>query len=415
MSIQEPPRSVAGPAVAAQDRLFTPAALNDPYPVYAQLRDEGPIYLSPARRHPFLLGYADVYAVLRDSRWSADRIPALMSQRPPEVQEELRPYAAVASKQLVFADPPDHVRLRGLMSQAFTIKTVERMRPHIEAIVEGLLDRVEAGGSMDVLRDLAHQLPPAVILEMLGLPDRDRERFKEWSFEFAAILGNAHLDVEVDRRGQRAILEAIEHLREECDRLRGRPDEGLLSAMVMAEEDGQRLSLEELTANALFLVAAGSETMSNLIGNGLLALLRNPDQLQRLREEPALIEGAVEELLRYDSPIQMTIRIAREDVEIGGRVLPKGTLMGLLIGSANRDPDRFDQPDRLDIGRQDNRHLALSQGSHYCLGSALARMEGQVAIGAIVRRFPRLRLATENVQWQVNFAFRGLASLPVTW
>jgi cytochrome P450 len=338
-----------------------------------------------------------------------------MSQRSPAMQAELCPYAEVAARQMLFTDPPDHTRLRGLVSQAFTAKMVERMRPHVETIVEDLLDRAAAAGSMDVVRDFAYPLPATVILDMLGLPQEDRDRFKAWSVEFAAILGNAHLDEDVDRRGQQGTLEAIAHFRVECDRLRGRPADGLFSAMVLAEEDGQRLTVEELVANALFLLAAGHETTTNLIGSSVLALLRHPGEFQRLHEEPGLAAGAVEELLRYDSPIQMTTRIASEDIEVAGRRLPKGTLVGLMIGAANRDPDRFDDPDRLDITRPDNRHLALSRGLHFCLGSSLAKLEGSIAVAAVARRFPGLRLAPEGVQWQPNFAFRGLKTLPVTW
>jgi cytochrome P450 len=417
MSIADPgsPGTAARPAGAVEERLYTPDSLADPYPGYAELRAEGPIHQGLSAPLPFLLRYADVDAVLRDPRWSADRVTASMDRRSPAMKAELCPYAAIASKQLLFADPPDHTRLRGLVSQAFTPRTVEAMRPRVETIVDDLLDRVAPERGMDAIRDLAYPLPATVILDLLGLPQRDRDRFKAWSTDFAAILANAHIDEQVDRRGQRSVLDAIEHIRGECDHLRDRPAAGLLGAMVLAEEEGRRLSTEELAANALLLMVAGHETTTNLIGNGLLALLRHPDQLQRLREEPQLIGAAVEELLRFDSPIQSTARIASEDVEIAGRRLPKGTMAVLLIGSANRDPARFEAPDLLDIGRPDNRHLSLGRGPHYCLGAALARLEGQVAIGAVVQRFPRLRLAAADVQWQPNFVFRGLRALPLTW
>ncbi|MDR3079448.1 MAG: cytochrome P450, partial [Streptomyces sp.] len=341
--------------------LFKPEFLADPYPAYAKVRAQGRVYFSPARHHRSLVRHAEVEAVLRDPTWSARRMPATMAMRSPAMRAEMCPYAEVASRQMVFADPPDHTRLRGLVRQAFTPSAVERMRPRIEAIVDDLLGRVAASGAMDVIADLAYPLPVTVILEMLALPEADRARFKAWSADFTGIMGNALLDETVDRRGLRSVLEAVEYLTRRREQ-RGSGEDGVLSALLAEGERGDRLDLQELVANTLLLVVAGHETTTNLIGNGLLALLRHPDQLDRLREEPSLMESAVEELLRYDSPVQYTSRIAPADVTIAGSEFRKGTFVGLLMGSANRDPERFAEPDRLDLGRQHNRHLAFGRG-----------------------------------------------------
>jgi cytochrome P450 len=268
---------------------------------------------------------------------------------------------------------------------------------------------------MDVIADLAYPLPVTVILEMLGLPDADRGRFKAWSTDFAGILGNALLDETVDRRGLHGVLAAVDYLSTRQEQSVRDLEDGVLGALLAEGERGDRLDLRELVANTLLLVTAGHETTTNLIGNGLLALLKNPDQLDRLRQEPALIESAVEELLRYDSPLQYTSRIAPDDVVVNGCEFRKCEFVGLLIGSANRDPERFQQPDRLDIGRPHNRHLTFGLGPHFCLGAALARLEGQIAIREVVRRLPDLRLAGGRLQWQPNYMIRGLRALPVVW
>jgi cytochrome P450 len=289
------------------------------------------------------------------------------------------------------------------------------MRPRVEAIVDNLLDQAAARGTMDVIADLAYPLPMTVILEMLGLPAADRDRFKTWSDDFAGILGNALLDETVDRRGQRSVLAAVTYLTQRQDPSSNGLEEGVLSALLAEGKRGDRLDLNELVANTLLLVIGGHETTTNLIGNGLLALLRHPDQLDRLRQEPSLIESAVEELLRYDSPVQYTSRIAPADTVIAECEVRKGTFVGLHIGSANRDPERFDQPDRLDIGRPRNRHLTFARGPHFCLGAALARLEGQIAIREMVRRLPGLRLTGESLEWRPNYLIRGLRALPVVW
>jgi cytochrome P450 len=314
-------------------------------------------------------------------------------------------------------DPPDHTRLRGLVSKAFTPRVVEALRPHIQTIVDGLLDRVRGAGKMDLVEDFAYPLPVIVICEMLGVPLEDRERFKTWGLDIARGLDAIWLppDSDVARRSVAARHELAEYFRDLIGRRRTEPRADLLSGLIAAEEAGDKLSEEELLATCILLLVAGHETTVNLIGNGTLALLRNPDQLERLRRQPDLIGAAVEELLRYDGPVQRTARIPSEDVVIGGRTIPKGEMVMPFMGAADRDPAQFPDPDRLDIARADNRHLAFGWGIHFCLGAPLARVEGQIAIGTLVRRLPDLALATERPEFRQSLTLRGLSSLPVSF
>lgn len=406
--------SITGPTAPAE-RLFTPEFLAGPAATYAELRAEGPAYFSPTRLRWFLLDYSDVKSVLRDPRWSSQRMTTTIGVRAAAMQAELSAFADVASRLLIFTDPPDHTRLRGLVSAAFTPKMVERMRDRIISLVGDLLDRVAPDGGMDLIADLAYSLPTAVILDILGMPGADRDRFKAWTTDIAGLLGNATLDEEADRRGQTATLEAVEWFDAMRRYLRRCPRDDLLSALVLVETEGGRLSAEDLVGIALSLLIAGHETTTNLIGNGTLALLRNPEQADRLRTDPALIGTAVEEFLRYDPPITYIGRVATEEMTVAGQVFSPGEPVSLLLGAANRDPAVYTAPDRLDVGRVFNPHLSLGRGPHFCLGAALGRLEAEIVFTVLLNRFPRLRLATEEVEWQPNFVFHGLAALPVSW
>jgi len=312
-------------------------------------------------------------------------------------------------------DPPDHTRLRGLVSKAFTPKALESLRPRIQQIVDGLLDQIERRGEMDLIEEFAYPLPVIVICEMLGVPVKDHERFKHWGLDIARGLDAIMLppDSEVGKRsvsGRRALAEYFRALIAER---RAAPRDDMLSALIAAEEAGDKLSEEELLASCILLLVAGHETTVNLIGNGTLALLKHPEQLRRLRENPGLIGSAVEELLRYDGPVQRTARIPSEDLVIGGKTIPKGEMVMPFLGAANRDPAQFPDPDRLDITRTDNRHIAFGMGIHFCLGAPLARMEGQIAISTLLRRLPKLALASQLPEHRQSLTLRGLVSLPV--
>jgi hypothetical protein len=313
---------------------------------------------------------------------------------------------------MLFCDPPDHTRLRNLVGKAFTPRTVRRLRPRVEALVDELLAPAAAAGGMDVIRDLAVPLPIVVIAELLGVPSEDRERLKVWSDRTAMLidgtLRDEHLDVALP-----SFLELVEYLRHEIERRRAAPRDDLISALVAAQDAEDALSEPEILATCALVLGAGHETTTNLIGNGLLALLRDPEAWARLVREPELLPTAVEELLRFDGPVQTTSRTTTEPAVIGGHHVPAGVEVNTLLGAANRDPTRFPDPDRLVLDRTDNHHLAFGHGPHFCLGAPLARLEGQVAIGALARRFPGMKLEVDDPPVRPGFVLRGRASLPV--
>jgi cytochrome P450 len=404
------------PMPAAPDRynLFDPAIIPDPYPLYHRLLAEDPVRWDESAGLWMLTRYADIQPLLRDARLGAERMSS------PEHLEAIgmggfAPLFGVLNNMMVFADPPRHTRLRGLVNRAFTPRRMEGMRAHIQQIVDELLDAVQPAGHMDVIRDLAYPLPTIVIAEMLGVPVEDRARFKQWSDDFAVFLGGFNPTPEQQQQALVSILALKEYFRGLVPALRRSPRNDLLSALATAEEQGDMLSEEELLANCILLLVAGHETTTNLIGNGVLALLRHPDQLHRLRADSTLTEGAVEELLRYESPVQGTGRVARAALDVDGRRIEPGQFVLLLMGAAHRDPAQFPDPDRLDVTRAEVRHLAFGHGPHFCLGAPLARIEGQLALATLLRRMPGLQLETETVAWREQFVLRGLKSLPVSF
>ena len=387
-----------------------PAFVADPYPTYHRLRAEDPVHHSPLGFW-VMTRYPDVMAMLRDPRLTKEPIAAFVAARfgmavpPPGL-----------GLSMLDRDPPDHTRLRGLVSKAFTPKALESLRPHIQKIVDDLL--ADAGkGQMDLIDEFAYPLPVRVICEMLGVPVKDHERFKAWGLDIARGLDAIMLppDSEVGQRSVAGRRGLAEYFRELIAERRAAPRDDMLSALIVAEEAGDKLNEEELLATCILLLVAGHETTVNLIGNGTLALLRHPDQLQKLRENPGLIVTAVEELLRFDGPVQRTARIPSEDITIGGRTIPKGEMVMPFLGAADRDPAQFPDPDRLDIMRADNRHIAFGMGIHFCLGAPLARMEGQIAINTLLARLPKLALATDRPQFRQSLTLRGLQVLPVSF
>jgi pimeloyl-[acyl-carrier protein] synthase len=388
-----------------------PEFVADPYPTYHRLRAEDPVHHSPLGFW-VLTRYPDVMAMLRDPRLIKEPIAAFVAARfglagpPPGL-----------GLSMLDRDPPDHTRLRGLVSKAFTPKALESLRPHIQGIVDDLLEHAAGKGEMDLIEEFAYPLPVRVICEMLGVPVKDHERFKGWGLDIARGLDAIMLppDSEVGQRsvsGRRALAA---YFRELIAERRAAPRDDMLSALIVAEEAGDKLGEEELLATCILLLVAGHETTVNLIGNGTLALLRHPDQLRKLRERPALIGTAVEELLRFDGPVQRTARIPSEDITIGGQTIGKGEMVMPFLGAADRDPTQFPDPDRLDITRTDNRHIAFGMGIHFCLGAPLARMEGQIAINTLLARLPKLALATDRPQFRQSLTLRGLAALPVSF
>ena len=385
-----------------------PEFLADPYPTYHRLRAEDPVHQSPLGFW-VLTRYDDVSAVLRDPRFIKEPLAALVAAR----------FGAEVPRgvglSMLDRDPPDHTRLRGLVSKAFTPRVVDGLRPRIQQIVDELITRAQAVGSMDVIEEFAYPIPVNVICEMLGVPVADHERFKGWSLDIARGLDSIWLppDSEVPRRSAASRHAINDYFRGLIAQRRASPRGDLLSALIVAEEAGDKLNEEELLATCILLLIAGHETTVNLIGNGVLALLRNPGELKRLRETPGLITTAVEELLRYDGPVQRTARVASAEATIGGRTIAKGEMVMPFIGAADRDPAQFPDPDRLDLTRADNRHIAFGWGIHFCLGAPLARVEGQIAIDALVRRLPRLELMTDEPEYRQSLTLRGLKTLPI--
>ena len=384
-----------------------PEFIADPYPTYHRLRAEDPVHHSPLGFW-VLTRYEDVVAALRDPRLVKEPIAAFVAARFGAAMPAM-------GLSMLDRDPPDHTRLRGLVNKAFTPRVVEALRPHIQKIVDGLLARVEGAGTMDLIEEFAYPLPVTVICQMLGVPVEDRERFKQWGLDIARGLDAILLppDSDVARRSAAARRALAEYFRALIAERRAAPRGDMLSDLIAAEEAGDKLSEDELLATCILLLVAGHETTVNLIGNGTLALLRHPDQLRRLREDPGLIGSAVEELLRYDGPVQRTARIPSADVTFDGLTIGKGEMVMPFIGAADRDPAQFPDPDRLDITRTDNRHIAFGWGIHFCLGAPLARVEGQIAISTLVQRLPKLALATDRPEYRQSLTLRGLTTLPV--
>lgn len=394
--------------------LLDPEVLANPYPLYYRLRTEAPVHWDPFLHAWVVTRYSDVVGVLHD--FSADRTPT------PEYLKRmnlsaLSPIAAVMVKQMLFLDAPAHTRLRSLASSAFTPARARALRSHIQQIADSLLDAAMRGPSreMDIIADFAEPLPAIVTAEMLGVPTSDHRKLKAWTTDFAEMLGNFQHNPDHVPKVLRAVEEMLEYFRDRVRDLRVHPREGLINSLLTAEVNGDRLTEEEVIANSIVTMVGGQETTTNLIGNGLLTLLRYPAELQRLRNDPALIPSAVEELLRYESPSQHTARIARTDVELGGRQIRKRDAVIAVMGAANRDPDRFPDPDRFDVARTDNRHLAFGWAAHFCFGAALARIEGQVSFATILSRMPKLKLQQVPLHWRTNLGLRGMVALPITY
>ncbi len=386
-------------------------ARGNPYPLYRRLREQDPVHRSPAVEGWILFRHADCLALLRDARFSADdrRFVGFARQHAIAVANGLAQPDGSDEPVLLRRDPPDHTRLRGLVNTAFTPRAVERLRPRIEAIADELLAGLAGRDTIDLIADFAVPLPVTVIAEMLGIPAADRAVFKRWSDHLVGFLDpQASPGAKVLRR---TAEEFFTYMRGVAEARRAAPADDLITALVQAEDGGQRLSEQELHGTLALLLAAGNETTTNLIGNGLLALLRHPEQLERLRAEPARLESAVEELLRWDSPVQFTARFPTEDIDWNGHRFRRGEAVVAVLGAANRDPAVFADPERLDVARAENRHLAFGHGIHFCLGAQLARLEAQIAFRELLRRWPHLRLAPQRIRWRRLTFLRGLDRL----
>jgi cytochrome P450 PksS len=380
----------------------------NPYPFYARLRAEAPVYRMKLGfwlpRAWIVTRYADVLALLKDDRFSND-----VTAKLPWVPRTTRPL----TQHMLNRDPPDHTRLRTLVNKAFTPRVVDGMRGRIQSVCDGLLDAAAARGRMELVADLALALPLRVIADLLGVPARDRHRFAGWSKRVAAATSGALLDLV---RGQPSLFRAVWYLRRVVALRRAEPADDLVTALIRAEEAGDRLDEDEVVGMIALLLLAGYETTINLIASGTLALVQNPEERARFQAEPDHAEPAVEELLRYTSPADFaSFRVAREDVAIAGTVVPRGGMALAALTAANRDERQFPDPDRLDLGREPNRHLAFGIGAHFCVGAPLARLEGRIALTTLFRRFPGLSLGAppEKLRWRRGLLFRGLEELPI--
>jgi pimeloyl-[acyl-carrier protein] synthase len=389
---------------------FLPEFHADPYPFYRRLREQDPVHQTPMGFW-VLTRYDDCVAVLRDARFGREEFQQMLAAVYGGEEGDRLP------RSMLFRDPPDHTRLRALVSKAFTPRVIEQMRDHIQEIVDRLLGSALGQGGLDVIEELAYPLPVTVICEMLGVPVADHASIRGWSSDIARSLDAIGLpsDQEIVDRGRVARRALADYFRALVPERRARPQADLLSGLLAAEEQGDKLSEPEVIAMCLLLFIAGHETTVNLIGNGLLALLRHPDQLAMVQADPGLVPNAIEELLRYDSPVQRTARMPTTSVEIAGHRIDKGTMVVTALGAANRDPAQFADPDRLDVTRRDVRHISFGFGIHFCLGAPLARVEGQIALGTLLRRVPRLALAETTPEWRESSVLRGLKRLRVSF
>jgi cytochrome P450 len=404
-------------AVAPEKKVvFSGEILQDPYPTYARLHEEGPLhYLDVGGKWAVwsIFSHAECSSIAKDPRLSAKRAKQMLLSLPLSRQSEFTELARMLSLWLIFMDPPEHTRLRKLLNKGFSQAAVEGLRPQVEAIVDEMLKPLQLGSEVELMREIANPMPVRIILEMLGIPQEMRETFVDWSRAIAVFRGNPNRTVEEAHAAQDALTALTEFFRKTVAERRRNKGNDLISLLIDIEEEGEVLTEEELYAQCIALLFAGHETTRNLIGNGMYTLLQHPQQMAELREKPEMIRSAVEELLRYESPVQFTARVLKEDIEVCGQPIRKGWTVLCMLGAANRDPKQFKEPNRLDLARLNNQHLAFSAGLHFCIGAQLARLEGQIALLKLVERFPEMKCNNARPEWASTFGFRGLKNLPV--
>ena len=396
--------------------VFSDEILQDPYPTYARLHEEGPLHYVEVGKWAVwsIFSHAECAAIAKDPRLSAKRAKQMLLPLPISRQSEFSELARMLGLWLIFMDPPEHTRLRKLLNKGFSAAAVEGLRPQTEAIVNQMLEPLKHGSEVELMREFANPMPVRIISELLGVPQALHGTFVNASRAIAVFRGNPNRTVEEARAAQDALIELTEFFRKTVAERRHNKGNDLISLLIDIEEEGEVLTEEELYAQCIALLFAGHETTRNLIGNGMYTLLQNPQQTAELREKPEMIRSAVEELLRYESPVQLTARVLKEDIEVCGQEIRKGWTVQCMLGAANRDPKQFKDPNQLDLKRLNNQHLAFSAGLHFCIGAQLARLEGQVALLNLVQRFPQMKLVGPRPVWASTFGFRGLNSLPVT-
>jgi cytochrome P450 len=392
--------------------LLDKEVVNNPYPYFHQLRKEDSIYWNERWNGWIFTRYHDINKLLMDPRFTSERIKPSKNM-PEQMVLDMASTYEVLSKWMVFSDPPNHTRIRMLVNKAFTPKAVEEMRPFMNEITDYLLQQVESTRKMDVIRDYAFLLPILVISKMLGLPDEDRDLLKQWSDDLLLLVFGAVKETNRHERAKNGMQQMVYYLENVVQARQKNPQNDLITSLVNAKERGDALSMGEVISTCTLLIFGGHETTTNLIANGLYSLLKNPDQLEKLRANPSLIHSAIEELIRFDGPSKAIMRIAKEDVEIEDKKIKKGQRVLFMQNAANRDPEVFENPDKLDITRQSNHHLGFGKGIHYCLGAPLARLESTVAINQVLKHLKNIRLERTDLEWQPNIISRALKQLPV--
>ena len=395
-------------------QLLDPEVLANPYPLFKRLRETDPVHWDPFLHAWVVTRYEDVVNVMLTC--SADRTPTPQQLEVMGMVAELQPIARVMVKQMLFMDAPAHTRLRALCATAFTPARVAALKQRIQEIADRLIDRVVDAGRMDVIADFANPLPAIVTAELFGVPVEDHQELKDWSTDFAEMLGNFQHNSDRARSALLATENLVAYFQKAIAAQEKHPRPGLVNSLMHAEVDGSRLTEEEIVANLIVTMVGGQETTTNLIGNGLVSLLKNRDQLELLKGNSGILPSAIEELLRYESPSQHTARLAPDDITVGKKKIQKRQAVIAVFAAANRDPERFPDPDKLDLRRTDNRHVAFAWGAHYCFGAPLARMEGQIAFETLLRRLPNMDLdQTQELVWRENLGLRGLKSLSISF
>jgi len=400
----------------SENFMFDSDFISNPYRAYSYLRATAPLHWIDQFRNGawVVTRYADVLAGLHDPRLSSQRSHNLTAALPSGAQREFETFNRIFSKWMLFLDPPEHSRIRKLLNKEFTPNMIQRMRPRIQQVVNSLLDDVAGKSEIEFMAQFANPLPVRVIAEMLGIPAADQRTFQIWSDDLASFFGNATSPVETARRAQNSLIRLTEYFRDLLPERRAHKGDDLVSLLLRVEEEGEMLSGEELLAQCTLLLVAGHETTRNLLGNGLLALLQHSDQLAQLKENPALINSAVREFARFDSPVQFSGRAATEDFTWHEQEIKKGQTVILLLASANRDPDKFSEPERLDISRDEGMPLSFGHGTHFCIGAALAYTEAEIAFTTLLERATDLKLLDDVPAWRSNLSFRGLSRLPIS-
>jgi len=396
--------------------LARPEIRANPYPFYKQLRDEDPVHWDTQLGFWILTRYADVMEVLHDPRiGKAIGLETALHRLPEAERQVATPVYQTFARQMLYADPPYHTKLRSLVNKAFTPRMVEKMRPRVQQIADSLVDAVEARGCMDVVHDYAYPLPLAVILDLFGLPQSDSAQIKAWTDDFSAALGIVAQTPQVMQRASSSLAEFNKYICAKFDELEKNPKDDFLSALLQAGEQDNHLSRDELVANVLIVILGGHENSTNTISNSLRALFQHPEQMQEVLHDPSLVNSAVEETLRYDNSVQIVWRYAIEDLEVGGKRIEKGQLLNCMVGAANRDPAQFPDPDTFDIHRPEYRHLGFGMGVHFCVGMPLGRLDAQIGLGTLLRRLPKIHLTDTQLEWQIAPTFRGVKALPVAF